>query len=224
MRYQYSRWLYLPHLQQYLPAGYSSILNALTPLFTAVLSIFYLKNPLTKDKLLGLILGFIGVLILMWPKILNSSITGIMPILAMLSCIGATICYAIGSTYAKKFLGHCSSESLAAYTQILAGVCMLPLWIFNMPVDKLIHVFYTPKLIFSLLSIAIFCSGLSYILFFSLIRTAGTIKATSTTFLIPFFGILWAYIFLGEEMPNTAYISLIFIVISSILVLRPDKK
>jgi drug/metabolite transporter (DMT)-like permease len=208
---------------KHLPAGYSAILNALTPLFTAILASIYLNNKITKVKILGLIMGFSGVYVLMQPKIANSSFHGITPILAMLACIGATMCYAIGSTYTKKALSNAGSENLACYTQMLASFVMLPLWLFNPPVDGLVQVVTTPKLIFSLLALALICSGLAYVLFFYLIKHSGTVKATSTTFVIPLFGILWAYLFLGEELPHTAYLSAGLIISSTILVLRKSK-
>jgi drug/metabolite transporter (DMT)-like permease len=209
---------------KYLPAGYSAILNAMTPLFTAILAGVYLDSKITKTKILGLILGFLGVYVLMQPKIAQSNIHGMMPILAMIACIGATICYAIGSTYTKKKLSHSSSENLACYTQLLAAFVMLPLWIFTPPIDGIIQIASTPKLLASLFALALICSGLAYVLFFYLLKNSGTIKATSTTFIIPLFGILWAYLFLGEELPHTAYISGLLIISSTILVLRNPKK
>ncbi len=208
---------------QYLPAGYSAILNALTPLFTAVLASIYLDSKITKTKLLGLFIGFLGVYVLMQPKIAQADLHGSLPVLAMFACIGATMCYAVGSTYTKKKLYNSSSENLACYTQILAALVMLPLWIFNAPIDSLTTVITTPKLIVSLFGLAFICSSLAYVLFFYLIKHSGTVKATSTTFVIPLFGILWAYIFLGEELPHTAYISAALIISSTILVLKNPK-
>jgi drug/metabolite transporter (DMT)-like permease len=195
----------------------------MTPLFTAVLAGIYLGSKITKTKILGLILGFSGVYVLMQPKISQANLHGITPILAMLACIGATICYAIGSTYTKKKLSHCSSENLACYTQVLASFVMLPLWIFTPPIDGIIQIATTPKLLASLLTLALICSGLAYVLFFYLLKNSGTVKATSTTFIIPLFGILWAYLFLDEELPHTAYISALLIISSTILVLRNPK-
>ena len=208
---------------KYLPAGYSAILNAMTPLFTAILAGIYLNSKITKTKILGLALGFSGVYVLMQPKIAQASLHGITPILAMLACIGATLCYAAGSTYTKKNLSHCSSENLACYTQVLAAFVMLPLWVFSAPIDGIIQVATTPKLLASLLALALVCSGLAYVLFFYLLKHSGTVKATSTTFIIPLFGILWANLFLNEELPHTAYVSALLIISSTILVLRNPK-
>jgi drug/metabolite transporter (DMT)-like permease len=204
----------------HLPAGYSAILNALTPLFACILAAIYLGQALTKAKILAMILGFSGVLVLMWPKIMHSSIDGIKPILAIIACVGATLCYGLGSTYAKKELSHCNPASLACYTQISAGIVMLPLWIFNTEYAVVANIFHTSKLLYSLLTLAILCSSIAYVLFFYLIKHSGTVKATSTTFIIPLFGIFWAYLFLDEALPHTAYISAVLIVMATILVLK----
>jgi drug/metabolite transporter (DMT)-like permease len=208
---------------KHIPAGYSVILNSLTPIFTAILAYFFLNEKLNKYKILGIILGFIGVYILMYPKIsIQSNQFNIYAIYGILACIGATFCYALGSIFTKKYLEKDASEDLAAYTQILASFALLPFWLFNQPFQHIEKFFIDYKLALSLLALSILCSSLAYIMYFNLIKSSGAVKAVSVTFIIPVFGILWSYIFLHEKLPQTAYISVCFILLSVFLILRKN--
>ncbi len=212
---------------KHIPAGYSVILNSLTPVFTVILACIFLKEKLSIRKALGIILGFMGVYILMYPKInIPNHQFNMYTIYGILACMGATLCYACGSIITKKFLEKDGATELAAYTQILAGLVLLPFWMFNPSISSaaINTLFIEPKLALSLLALSIICSSLAYIMYFNLIKSSGALKAVSVTFIIPIFGIMWSYIFLHEKLPTTAYLSACFIILSIFLILKTSKK
>jgi drug/metabolite transporter (DMT)-like permease len=207
----------------HIPAAYSAVLNALTPVFTALIARFYLKTELKKRVYLGLLLGFVGVYFLMSPKLAQSNFQELWQrdiyfILSILACILATICYGIGTNFSKKHGSHISIQSLSAGSQIVIGTMMLPIAVYLKLPSFIMQL--NAILWLAILALGILCSGVAYTLFFKLMKEGGPVYASITTFLIPLFGIFWAYVFLGESVPPTTFVSALMILSATFLVLR----
>lgn len=174
----------------YLTAGFASVLNAVTPMCAAILAYFWLKQKLSFSAIVGLFIGLFGVLMLVWDKIgFDFSNSG----LAIIAGLLAAFCYAIAANYSKTRLAGVSSLAVAAGSQVGAMVCLLPLALIYWPEQM-------PSLSswINVVVLAIACTGFAYILYFRLIESAGAANATSVTFLMPVFGLLWGNIFLDE--------------------------
>jgi len=173
-------------------AGYASILNATTPIFTAIVAWYWVKEKLALKTLLGLIVGFIGVFILVFDKQGANTEISLLPVMAALV---ATFCYGVGINYTKQGLGHLSPIVIAFGSQFMAALSLLPLaiwaWPQSMPSNQ-------SWLAVSILGIA--CTGIAFILFFRLIANVGSTKAASVAYLIPFFGVFWGAILLDEHL------------------------
>jgi len=174
----------------YLTAGFASILNAATPMCAAVIAYLWLRQKLTRAAVLGLVIGLVGVTLLVWEKI---GFSDGHTVLAILAGLLAAFCYGIAANYSKKHLAGQSTIAIAAGSQIAAAVFLLPLAIYWWPSE-------TPSLAgwINVLVLAIACTGFAYILYFRLIETAGAANATTVTFLMPVFGMLWGGLFLDE--------------------------
>lgn len=198
-----------------LPAGYSVILNASSPLWGALFSAFWLQDPLNLRKIIGMILGAIGV---SFVSRADHSSLGQAAGAAILACLLAALCYGLAGVYTKKFAKHLKPLPLAAGSQCLAGLCLLPQSLalgFPWP--------FAPKIWLSLLALALLCSAVAYLLYFSLIASVGPTKALTVTFLMPLFGMLWAYLFLGEHINAGMIFGCAGIIAGTLLVLWPKK-
>ena len=175
----------------YLNAGITSVLNATTPILTAVLAHYYLKDQLTKKQLTGLIIGIIGVTILVSDKIAWSS-SNILPYIAP---IGACLCYAVSANMTKKKLSYIPPKLIAASSMFTAGLMLMPFAIIYWPSQP-------PSLLawYSIIAVALISTALAYLIFFHLIKEVGPSKAVSVTLIIPIFGILWGVLFLDESI------------------------
>lgn len=175
----------------YLDAGITSVLNATTPILTAVIAHYYLKTRLTTKQLSGLFIGIVGVTILMSEKI-TWSVSNSLPLLAP---IGACLCYAISANMTKKKLSHIPSKLIAASSMLTAAILLMPFAIGTWPNQS-------PSLLAwgSMLSVALVSTALAYLIFFYLIREIGPAKTVSVTLIIPIFGILWGVLFLDETI------------------------
>ncbi len=187
-----------------LSAGTTSVLNATTPMFGAIVAYFWLKDKLTPSATLGLFIGFLGVYLLVSGslpfdnnsnKLLIQGTTLPPILLPTLAAMLAALCYGISANYTKKYLTGIKPLALAAGSQITASAMLLPISLFFMP-----ETLPSAKAVGSVILIGVICTGVAYILFFHLIAELGPAKAISVTYLIPAFGILWGALFLDEAI------------------------
>jgi len=174
-------------------AGLSSIFNASTPLFGALIAWLWLKDRLTPSRTLGLAIGFLGVLWLAWDK--ASFKPGASSGWAVLACLAATLLYGFSGSFTKRFLTGVPPLAVATGSQLssalLLAVPAVLWWPSAMPS-------VTAWSAAALLAVG--CTGVAYILFFRLIAHIGPANALSVTFLIPVFAVLWGWMFLHEGL------------------------
>jgi drug/metabolite transporter (DMT)-like permease len=199
----------------YLPASYSAILNAATPLFAIALSTLILHEPLTPPRLAGLALGIGGVALVTraGPVVPDLSFA-----LAVLACLGATFCYAASGVYIKRWGGDLVPRAIAACSQLIAGVVLLPLAL-AAPLPSLSAI--TPAIVGHVLALALLCSAVAYLLYYRLIADVGPTRAMTVTFLIPLFGMVWGSLFLDEQVTTPMLAGCALILAGTLLVLRP---
>lgn len=175
-------------------AGLSSIFNATTPLWTALVAWAWLHDRPTPARAVGLALGFGGVLALAAGKAsLQPGEHGISPALAIAACVGAALCYGVAANFAKRYLGGVPPMALAAGSQLSATLFLIgpALWFWpaTMPSASAWAV---------AVLLAVVCSGVAYVLYFRLIAHIGPAGASSVTFLIPLFAVAWGWAVLDE--------------------------
>ncbi len=182
--------------EQYVGAAVAAILNATSPFFAAAVASLWLKEPLSRRKLGGMVLGLAGVvLIVAWSP---QALTGIM-LPATLACLGAALCYGVASVYVKRRMADTPSFAIALYSQFTAAAVLAPALPFVPRPGPL-----TPLVVGNALALALASTALAYLLYFRLIATIGPARALTVTFLVPVFGVLWGFLFLGEPVSANA--------------------
>ena len=178
-----------------LPAGLSSIFNATTPMFAAVIAWLWLGDRLTAPRVLGLMLGFAGVAWLVFTRGGLAVRPGDGSTAAMAACLCATLCYGFAASYTKRRLSGVAPMAVAAGSQLAAALMLaVPAaltWPATMPST-------TAWVAAGVLAVA--STGIAYILYFHLIVKVGPANAVSVTFLIPLFAVLWGAVFLSERV------------------------
>jgi drug/metabolite transporter (DMT)-like permease len=175
-----------------LPAGFTSILNATSPLFGTVVAAVWLQEALTVRRLLGFVLGFVGVMILIGWKTMAVTPAVFLSIAAGLA---AAVMYAIAAPFAKRQLSGVPPVVTATMSQLSAALFLLPALPFTVP-----KVAPSPGILFSVLILALFCTSIAYILYFRLIQNIGSTKALTVTYLVPVFAMIWGAAFLKEPI------------------------
>jgi len=108
-----------------------------------------------------------------------------------------------------------SPRGMAAGNQLAAALVLLPLLPVLPPLST-----PTPLVIANLVALAILASGVAFLLYFRLIADVGATRALTVTYLIPLFGVLWGWIFLGETLPAAALAGGALILAGTVLVTR----
>ncbi|MEZ9303790.1 DMT family transporter [Vibrio breoganii] len=201
--------LLFAYAAQTLPASILSILNSTAAIWGAAIAIVWSRSLPTLRVIVGLISGVIGVYILVG---LDNALLPANSGVAMIAGVMAACCYGIASNYAKN-APKISSFDNAHGSMWAACLIVLPLLPF-MPIREMPDV----QISISVILLGVVCTGLAYLLYFRLIEDLGPPSALSVTFLIPLFGILWGYLFLGEQVGWNTALGALFVIGGTMLV------
>jgi drug/metabolite transporter (DMT)-like permease len=176
----------------HLSASLAAILNATSPLWSALIGAVFFSESFNSKKGAGLILGIVGVIVLVGWSPLEPGLQTVLSVAAML---GATLCYGIAANLTKAKLKGAPPLGSSVGSQFASSFALLFLMPFDLPRAS-------PDLtvVLSLLALAVLCTAVAYILYFRLIADLGATKALTVTFLVPIFGTLWSIIFLHEPL------------------------
>ncbi len=181
--------------QQVIDASLSSILNGATPFFTGLLAGLLLADErFTPQKVLGIVLGFCGVVLIIGPRHLlglgDNLLFEMMP-------VGAAISYAFASVWGRRFSGE---QPMATATgQLTMSTVMMT------PIAAVIDQPWTlalPSLttIGAVVTLAVLCTAFAYVLFFRILEMAGATNVSLVTLLVPVSAVLLAVPLLGERL------------------------
>jgi drug/metabolite transporter (DMT)-like permease len=175
-----------------LPAGYSAILNATTPLMGVAVGALFFGESFSARKLLGVALGMSGVAVLTQagPVPVTHAV-----VLGALACLVATFCYGLAGFFAKRWTAGLEAKQVALFSQLGASIALAPLFALNPPTH-----WGGTQVWLAMAALGIVCTGIAYILYFRLIADIGPVKSLAVTFLIPLFGVLWGALFLAEQL------------------------
>jgi drug/metabolite transporter (DMT)-like permease len=191
--------------QVYISSSLASILNATTPLFAAVLAHFLTSDEhLTGHRIVGILLGIIGVGLLVGPEALYGMSSNV---LGQYAILAAAISYACGGIYTRQLKDMPVLVAMTG-TLIAASILTLPLvLIYEYPVKTSLH--WTT--IGALLGISVFGTAFAYMLYFHIIRTVGATNTLLVTFLVPITALLLGVLVLKESLSQHAIVGMLVI-------------
>ena len=190
----------------------ASILNSTTPMFSVVMAHFLTHDEhLTRNRIIGIVLGIVGVSLLVGPQALQGISANV---LGQLAILGAGMSYAYGAIFARR-LNRMSILEAIAGTLICATMMVLP-------VALLLESPFTTSLslatIGALLGLSVLGTAFAYMLYFHIIRTAGPTNTLLVTFLVPITALLMGVLVLGENLGRHAILGMLIIFIGLIAV------
>ncbi|MBZ9782178.1 DMT family transporter [Pseudomonas sp. REP124] len=205
---------------QVLPAGYSAIFNATTPLMGVLIGGLFFHERLTVARLGGVFLGLLGVGVLTraGPVAFDTQL-----LMGALSCLLATTCYGFAGFLARRWLdqaGGLDSRLSALGSMLGATLFLLPLFGYS-------AISHPPaswggwNVWLSLLGLGLVCTAFAYIIYFRLLTAIGPVKSSTVTFAIPPFGVLWGAMFLDEPLSMAHVYGGVLIAVALWLVLKP---
>lgn len=180
--------------EQAIDSAVAAILDATVPLFTILIAHYLLRDDkMTVPKVLGLLIGFAGVVVLM-SKDIGAS-TG--SILGQVAVVIASAFYAGSFVFARRFTENIASIFRSAGPLISSTVVM---WMATFFVEKPIRVPHLSITWIALLWLGILGSGLAFVLSYYLIHEIGPTRTTMVTYLFPLGGVILGVTFLGEHL------------------------
>lgn len=176
-------------------AGLSSILNATAPLWTAIVAYVWLRQGLTPWRVLGLAVGFAGVVFLAWDKASFKPGADHSAVWAMAACLSATLCYGLAANATKRYLVGVPALAVATGSQVAASLALALPALWSWPSASISPIAWAAAT-----ALAALCTALAYLMYFRLMTRLGPTNAISVTFLIPLFALLWGWLFLAEAV------------------------
>ena len=176
----------------------ASVINSAVPLFVIVIAAFFLAGEaITVNRLVGMITGFVGVAILVGLDLAN---LGSASAVGEIALIGATISYAFGNVYAKKYV-HGLRPMVPAVMQVFFGLVITGTLAFA--TEHPLSVAWTPEAVLAVIWLGLLGSGLAYLAYFRTLQRWGATRTSLVAYLLPIWGIGLGALVLSEPItPN----------------------
>ncbi len=182
--------------EQYIDSSLAAILQATTPLFTIVIaSLALAEEAITLNRLVGLILGFGGVVVLFSHGL--SAGSGSSSLQGEIALVLSSLSYAIGGVFVRVNMRGLH-PTVPAFFQvsiallITAGLALL--------IESPVQLPDTPTELFAVLWLGVFGSSLAYLIYFRLVHVMGPTRISLITYVMPIVGIVLGLVVLDETI------------------------
>jgi drug/metabolite transporter (DMT)-like permease len=205
--------------EQSIDSAVASILNATVPLFTILIAHFLLHDDkMTAPKVLGLLMGFAGVVILM-SKDIGASLGSVM---GQLAVVLASAFYAGGAVYGRKTTHDMPGIMRSAGPLLPATVVM---WLAMFAAESPVKIPQLGITWIALLFLGVLGSGFAFVLSYYLLHEIGPTRTSMVTYLFPLGGVILGVVFLDEKLSWQLAAGAVLIVLSLIVAnMQPQKQ
>jgi drug/metabolite transporter (DMT)-like permease len=205
--------------EQSIDSGVAAVLDATVPIFTILIAHYLLEDDkITLPKMVGLLIGFAGVVVLMSKDLLHASTNSL---LGQAAVILASVFYAVNSVYIRKTTEDMPGIVRSTGPLLSASAIMwLATFLFERPVEM-------PQLGITwigLLWLGVLGSGLAFTMAFYLIHEIGPTRTTMVTYLFPLGGVTLGVLFLNEQLTWQLITGAILLVLSLVVANQEPKR
>ena len=180
--------------QQYVPSAFAGISMAALPLFVLPLAHVFSDEPMSSRKVIGVLLGFVGAIILIGPGVLRIG-SGLEP-LGQIACIAAALSYAISSVMTRR-CPPIDSITMAALTLTVGAGALIP----AMLIFEGLPGWEGTRASYAIVFLGLFPTALAALIRVVTIRTAGTVFMTLVNYQVPLWSVLFGTLILNEDLP-----------------------
>lgn len=195
------------------PAGVGAITNSMAVLFVALIAFLFYGEKIGPRRAIALVTGFVGVVVLASGKVGGASIG-----LPVAAGTAAAFLYGIGANLVKRHLAGLPATAVAAATLSCAALLIAPFAIAQWPQHAV-----SAKSWGAVALLGVLCTGIAFVMYYRLIARIGAPRAATSTYLVPLFGVGWAWLLLDEPLTVTMGIAGALILGSVVLSQRPVK-
>lgn len=185
-----------------LPAALLAVFNATAPFFAALIDRIWRGTPISRLRGLGLVAGFLGVVVLVSSKLSGPAFDagGSEMAWALAAGLMAPFCYGLATTYIKIHASDIPPFDGALGSAIGAFISALPFYALAGPTVPT-----TTSPLVAVVILGVVCTGFAYLVAFRLVADVGPVRALTVTFLIPAFATVWGFLY-GEEVDPLLFI------------------
>ncbi len=198
--------------QHFIGSGLASVINATTPIFTALLMALFALEALTPRKIIALCLGFVGVLVLKGGGFADFGKQS----LGILAVMFASLCYGLSAVWSKQMLKGIPAMTIATCQLTVSGIILAALS-FGFS-DPILYAKISLQTWGALAALAVFSSAIAYLIFFRIIATAGASFVTLVTMLVPLSAIVLGMVVLGESLSLHEFIGAAIIISALVII------
>jgi drug/metabolite transporter (DMT)-like permease len=176
------------------PSSLAAVLTGTVPLFVIVIAALFLRDePITVNRLVGLGVGFAGVVVLTNPSGIGVDGTAV----AQLAVLAAAVSYAVGGVYSRRFVSGLP-PIIPAFTQVALAFAISS--VLALVFEQPFGLEYSAAAMGSLIWLGVFGSGLVYLIYFRLLRTWGATRTSLVAYVMPVVGIVLGVAVAGESI------------------------
>jgi drug/metabolite transporter (DMT)-like permease len=203
----------------YLPSGSAAVLVYLQPILVGVLAWLILGEPLSAAKLVGLLLGFSGIVAVSMESILGG--TNAIPVVGVIFGASSALFWALGTVYFKKYEARVSTLWAVALTFLVGGIVLTAL---GLLVEGWRGVSWTWEFVASLLYSGLVGISLAWVIWFALVRAGEASRVAAYIFAVPLTAVLIGVVFLDEPLGYPLLIGAALVVSGIYLVNREPRQ
>jgi drug/metabolite transporter (DMT)-like permease len=202
----------------YLPSGSAAVLVYLQPILVGLLAWPILGETLTAAKVVGLLLGFSGIVAVSAGSF-SGSVDALSPLGVTLGAISA-LCWALGTVFFKKYEARVSTLWAVALPFVAGGVMLTAVGLF---VEDWGSITWNGTFVASMLYSGVIGISLAWVIWFALVRAGEASRVASYIFFVPLTAVLIGVLFLDEPLGYTLLVGAAFVVSGIYLVNRQPR-
>lgn len=208
--------LTLSYAERVVPSGLSALLIAITPLWFLVLDSWLLgDHHISRRGQIGLALGIVGSIVLLWPKLMATGQLGRRELWYSLSLLLGSFSWALGSVLAKVWKSGEDPFSATAWQVIFAGIANL---LFALAIGDFGRVVWTTRGVSAVLYLVVGGSWIGYTSYIYVLNHAPSAKASTYAYVNPVVAVFLGWLVLHETIDRYILMGSAIVVVSVILV------
>jgi drug/metabolite transporter (DMT)-like permease len=188
--------------QQHIESSVAGIINASTPLSTVLLAYFWIKEPLSADQVIGIMIGFVGVVVLIGGDIDDVASSSVLGQLAVLAGVQG---FAFRNVFSRRAVTQ--EPIIYAAGQVLVGACIVTP--FALVVDRPFDITLSTEAALAWTSLGVMNAVVSALLFFWVIRRITATESSIVGYLVPIVAVALGVVVLGEHLEPGHIIGLV---------------
>jgi len=204
-----------PLAEQHINSAVAGLLNGAVPMFTAVFAVLFFNRRTNGPQLLGLAVGFVGVVLISLPSLSESSSQALGVGLVLL----ATFCYGLATNLAAPLQARYGARAVMARMLALATIWTLPFGVYSIPGSS---VELIPLVAVAVLGVV--GTGLAYLLMGTLVGRVGPTRASFITYLIPSVSLFLGVVFKDDHVAALAVGGVVLVIAGAVLASRQERR